>query len=103
MQDSANYIKKKNKINFNRIVIFRKSTFRNKSSKTHANPRRVSNGRISLQCSKMPGITLANDEPRKVNPRSVLICEVMVIIAAAEQKPEITGPDMKSIIHPKEK
>jgi len=50
----------------------------------------------------MPGITLANDEPRKVNPRSVLICEVMVIIAAAEQKAEITGPDMKSIIHPKE-
>jgi hypothetical protein len=51
----------------------------------------------------MPGITFENDEPRKVNPKSVLICEVMVMIAAAEQKPEITGPEIKSIIHPKEK
>ena len=48
-------------------------TLRNKSNKTQVNPRIVSNGRISCQCLKIPGTTLAKEEPLKLNPKSVLI------------------------------
>lgn len=50
---------------------------------------------------KMPGKTLAKDEPGNLRPNRVLNCAVMTVAAAAEQKPDTTGPDMKSITHPK--
>ena len=42
------------------------------------------------------------EEPLKVKPKIVLNCAVITVTAAAEQKPEITGPEMKSIRKPKE-
>lgn len=49
----------------------------------------------------MPEKTLAKDEPGNLRPKRVLNCAVMTVTAAAEQKPDITGPDMNSIIQPK--
>ena len=48
----------------------------------------------------MPGNTMEKEEPGNLSPKSVLNCAVMTVAAAAEQKPEMTGPDMNSIIHP---
>lgn len=63
-------------------------------------PRTVSHKLILIKLTKMPGNTLAKEEPGNLRPNSVLNCAVMTVTAAAEQKPEMTGPDMKSIIHP---
>ena len=43
---------------------------------------------------------MEKEEPGNLSPKSVLNCAVMTVAAAAEQKPEMTGPDMNSIIHP---
>lgn len=64
-------------------------------------PSNVSHGLIDDKLVKMPGITLVKDEPRKVSPSIVLICENITVVAAAEQNPEITGPDIKSTKNPK--
>ena len=55
---------------------------------------------IACQLLKIPGTTVAKAEPRNFSPRIILICEKITVVAAAEQKPEITGPEMKSITKP---
>ena len=63
-------------------------------------PSSVSQSFMSCQFAKMPGMTFAKAEPRNFSPRTSLICENITVVAAAEQKPEMTGPDMKSIMKP---
>lgn len=63
-------------------------------------PSTVSPRETDFMLEKMPGITLMKDEPENFNPRIVLICEKITVVAAAEQKPEITGPDIKSTRKP---
>ena len=51
----------------------------------------------------MPGMTLVKDEPGNLRPSMALIWENITVTAAAEQKPEMTGPDIKSTKKPIEK
>ena len=51
----------------------------------------------------MPGMTLVKDEPGNLRPSMALIWENITVTAAAEQKPEMTGPDIKSTRKPIEK
>ena len=64
------------------------------------NPRTVSHIRTLLQCLNSPGKTFAKEEPRNVMPRIVLNCAKMTVTAAAEQNPDITGADIKSMTNP---
>lgn len=78
----------------------RRTTLRRSSKSMKEKPRTVSHKLISIQLAKMPGKTLAKEEPGNLRPKSVLNCATMTVTAAAEQKPEMTGPEIKSIIHP---
>jgi hypothetical protein len=49
---------------------------------------------------KIPEITVRKAEPRNFKPRRILICENITVVAAAEQKPKMTGPDIKSMTKP---
>lgn len=50
--------------------------------------------------AKNNGTTWANEFPAKRRPKMLLNCEKMTVTAAAEQKPEMTGPEMKSTRKP---
>ena len=63
-------------------------------------PSAASHRLMSCQWLKMPGRTLINDEPGNVKPSIDFNWEKITMVAAAEQNPEMTGPDMKSISHP---
>lgn len=41
------------------------------------------------------------DDPLNFKPRTAFNCENTTVIAAAEQKPEMTGPEIKSIKKPR--
>lgn len=63
-------------------------------------PNIVSHNLVSPMCSKILCHTLKNFPPAKSNPKISLICDVAIIIAAAEVNPTATGPLMKSIKKP---
>lgn len=62
----------------------------------------VSHKRMFIQLTNIPGNTLAKDEPGNCSPKRVLNWAVITVVAAAEQKPDMTGPDINSITHPKQ-
>lgn len=66
----------------------------------NTSPKAVSHRQMDRQLVSIPGTTVAKEEPRNLSPRTILICEKITVVAAAEQKPEITGPDMKSMRKP---
>lgn len=63
-------------------------------------PRTESHKLIFLQLINIPGKTLEKEEPGNFSPKSVLNCAKITVAAAAEQNPEMTGPDIKSMIQP---
>jgi hypothetical protein len=65
-----------------------------------ARPSPASQRRIDCQLVKIPEITVRKAEPRNFKPRRILICENITVVAAAEQKPKMTGPDIKSMTKP---
>lgn len=75
-------------------------TFRNKRSRMKERPRSASHTFIDFQWLNIPAITLGNDEPRNLSPKIIFICENITVVAAAEQKPEITGPEISSTKNP---
>ena len=66
------------------------------------NPSIASQRIMSWQFVNKDGRTLVKDDPLNFKPRIAFNCENTTVIAAAEQKPAITGPDMNSIKNPAE-
>ena len=75
-------------------------TFSRMSRTMKTMPSIASQRLISWQLLNIPGTTVTKAEPRNFSPRIILICEKIIVVAAAEQKPEITGPEMKFITKP---
>lgn len=63
-------------------------------------PRTASQAEVSCICSARFLHISINCEPLAGMPSTSFICEVMIIKATADVKPELTGPDTKSIRNP---
>lgn len=82
----------------NRII-----TLRINSNAIQDAPRAASQADVSCISPPMLFHISINWEPLAGIPRISLICDVTIIKATADVKPELTGPDTKSIRNPETK
>ncbi|CAB0016627.1 unnamed protein product [Nesidiocoris tenuis] len=66
----------------------------------HEMPSMASHFRVSRMWQASWSQTSRNCEAEYDRPRRSLICDVAMIMAAADVKPTDTGPEMKSTNHP---